>query len=228
MPTAFLAVFSEPGTKVSLEEFQNWYDDEHVPLRMNHLRSFLTGARFHAIDSKKPSWAALYDIDDTATFQHESYTRLRVNRSPREADLISRLELLDRRTCELVFDSGESSLSTSLAARDPTEVVVTHGFTRTRDWDLQSWQETLLILSGVNGWIRTRLFKYLDVVKTGTETGPEKELEQKVLVVHELQDPSVVIHDEFRRIVNTSDIVELRIWQLYRAYPGIVQGNTMK
>ncbi|KAJ7489235.1 hypothetical protein FB451DRAFT_1522730 [Mycena latifolia] len=47
-----------------------------------------------ASDGLMPTWLAVYDIDDTATFVHESYTRLRAPRSPHEAALVKRLSLL--------------------------------------------------------------------------------------------------------------------------------------
>lgn len=34
MPAGYLWVMSEPGEAVTLEEFTDWYDNEHVPLRM--------------------------------------------------------------------------------------------------------------------------------------------------------------------------------------------------
>ena len=39
----------------------------------------------------------MYTISDNKVFEREEYTKLRANRSPREADLVNRLNLLDRR-----------------------------------------------------------------------------------------------------------------------------------
>jgi hypothetical protein len=39
----------------------------------------------------------MYTISDNTVFGREEYTKLRANRSPREADLVKRLNLLDRR-----------------------------------------------------------------------------------------------------------------------------------
>jgi hypothetical protein len=157
---------------------------------MNHLSSFLTGARFSAADSLKPSWLALYDVDDTSTFQHESYTRLRANRSSREADLVKRLGVLDRRTCEFISDSGESNLTSSFASRNPTKVVVTHGVQLPEsagDAEFSSWTQQLFQrLTGVEGWVRTRTYKCIDNLKTGVEVGqgPQEQIVPKYLVVH--------------------------------------------
>ncbi|KAG5645387.1 hypothetical protein DXG03_006340 [Asterophora parasitica] len=188
MGLGFLVVFSEPGSQVSLEEFQDWYNNEHVPLRMNHLSSFLTGARFSAADSLKPSWLALYDIDDTSTFQHESYTRLRANRSPREGDLVIRLEVLDRRTCEALTDSGESMITSSLASSNPTQFVVTHDVDLPGGQKIDDWIEsTLQQLRSVKGWVRTRTFECIDNLKTGAAVagkGSEEQSVSKYLVLH--------------------------------------------
>ncbi|KAF8066624.1 hypothetical protein FPV67DRAFT_1767731 [Lyophyllum atratum] len=232
MPPGFLAVFSEPGTQVPLDDFQDWYNNEHVPLRMNHLLSFLTGARFSASDSLEPSWLALYDIDDTSTFQHESYTRLRANRSPREGNLVVRLELLDRRTCEVIADSGESTATSSLAASNPTKFVITHGLNLTAGEGIGAWTEAVQQLRSVKGWVRTRTFRCIDNLKTGSAVlgkGPEEQVVSTYLILHELENAS---NAEFINAISAPregvEIVELRSWELYRAYPGIAQENLLK
>ncbi|KAF8882139.1 glycoside hydrolase superfamily [Infundibulicybe gibba] len=191
MPPGFLIVFSEPGEQVPLDEYHgdpngrlllqhpdrdiaiDWYNNEHIPIRLNHLSSFLTGARFTASDGSKPSWVALYDVDDTATFKHESYTSLRANRSAREKDVIQRLEVLDRRTCELVFDSGESPLTSSLKVINPTKTIITHGINSesSDDQDLRPWATKLCqSMEQAEGWVRTRTFKCIDNLRTGYQS----------------------------------------------------------
>ncbi|KAF9466002.1 hypothetical protein BDZ94DRAFT_1288625 [Collybia nuda] len=230
MPLGFLVVFSEPGEKVSINEFQDWYNNEHVPLRMNYLSSFLTGARFSAADDLKPSWLALYDVDDTSTFEHESYTRLRANRSPREADLVKRLSVLDRRTCEFISDSGESSLTTSFASKNPTKAIVTHGVQLSEnggDQDFRAWtQEFFERLKTVEGWVRTRTYKCIDNLKTGVDVG-EKSEEQVVPTYLVLTSISVGDSSRFQDILHPPNvkIMEVRSWNLYKAYPGIAQEN---
>ncbi|TFK36230.1 hypothetical protein BDQ12DRAFT_610167 [Crucibulum laeve] len=243
MPLGFLAVFSETGPEVTLDEFQDWYNNEHVPLRLNRLSSILTGARFSAADSLKPTWLALYDVDNTSTFQDESYTRLRVNRSPREAALIKRLEILDRRTCRLIADSGVSSFTTSLASENPTKIIYTHGLSpestittpEEQDAAIMAWAEkTFGLLKGIDGWLRTRVFENIEnlIVGLGIKEGPEGQKVSPYLVIHELSleltSESIYENDTFRQVIrSTSDlsVKENRKWQLYRAYPGLAQGN---
>ncbi|KAL0949676.1 hypothetical protein HGRIS_009714 [Hohenbuehelia grisea] len=233
MPQALLAVSSEPGENVSLEEFQDWYNNEHVPIRLNHLSCFLTGARFEAADAKSPSWLALYDIDDTSTFTDESYTSLRKNRSPREADLIKRLELLDRRTYETFLDSGESSRTSSLKYENPTRFLFTHGLQKQSadpaDRDVEEWFKTTMKLNSTGSWVRTRVLKCIDNIKTGTKVdeGAESQNVPRYLVIHELLDQSVrsSIEVSVSQASLSMEIVEARGWQLYRAYPCVAQGN---
>ncbi|KAF8201305.1 hypothetical protein K438DRAFT_1905777 [Mycena galopus ATCC 62051] len=230
MPLGFLLVTAEPGALVSLEEFQDWYNNEHVPLRLNHLPSFLTGARFSAADSLTPSWLAVYDIDDIATFQHESYTRLRANRSPREANLVQRLEILDRRTYELVADSGESGLTSSYKPTNPTKFLLTHWINVPGDdAAFQAWtDEALSALKGVEGWVRTRTYKCIDNLKTGSGVpkNPEAQIVPKYLAVHEVLSLAVAELPAFVAATTTgSTTAESRTWNLYRAYPSVAQGN---
>ncbi|KAG6888437.1 hypothetical protein C0995_008254 [Termitomyces sp. Mi166 len=232
MPLGFLVVFSEPGSQVTLDEFQDWYNNEHVPLRMNHLNSFLTGARFSSADSIKPAWLALYDIDDISTFQHNSYTRLRANRSPREAALVVRLEVLDRRACEVLSDSGVSPITSSLASLNPTAFIVTHGVDVTGEGSIDDWiKDVFSKLRSVRGWVRTRLFKCIDNLKTGTSVsgkGPEEQIVSEYLILHEFENSSAADSMEFNNIIASREhfeTVERRSWNLYRAYPGIAQGN---
>lgn len=153
---------------------------------MNHLKSFLTGARYFAVDSQIPSWTALYDIDDTATFSHDSYTRLRANRSPREANLVKNLSILDRQTSELIDDSGESLLTTSLASENPSKGLITHGLgndeAKAKEWFVHAVKD----LKGTEGWVRTRLFKCIDNLKTGVSIapGPEAQAVPQYFAVH--------------------------------------------
>ncbi|KAL4257074.1 hypothetical protein AB1N83_012930 [Pleurotus pulmonarius] len=232
MAAGFLAVLSEPGSQVSVDEFHDWYNNEHIPLRLNNLPSFLTGARYRASDGLTPSWIALYDIDSTSTFSDESYTRLRMNRSPREADLIKRLELLDRRTLAVYLDSGENSKKTSsLRCTNPTPILITHGL----DCNAASggkgaveawWNGLLETLTMTNGWVRSRVFECIDSGKVGTRINEGRESQDvpRYFVVHEYTEIATLIRPSCPGV----EIVEQREWELYRAYPCVAQGNLPK
>ncbi|KXN83157.1 hypothetical protein AN958_01770 [Leucoagaricus sp. SymC.cos] len=236
MPRGFLAVLSEPG-EVTLDEFHDWYNNEHVPLRLNHIPAFLTGARFMAADGGNPGWIALYDIDSTTTFTDPSYTRLRENRSPREAALVKRLDILDRRTCEVVFESEvekNKGSSTGLAVGNPTQWIVTHGL----DIDTQEqnenttalaegWQAINTVGAGAEGLLRSRLFRCIVGLKSGVRVAPGPEA-QKIPQYFVLHDAEPLLSGLKTLAANKSSrliISEGREWQIYRAYPCLAQGN---
>ncbi|KAF5389066.1 hypothetical protein D9757_004993 [Collybiopsis confluens] len=230
MPVGFLIVYSEPGAQATLDEYQDWYNNEHVPLRMNHLKSFLTGARYSALDSQVPSWTAVYDVEDIATFSHESYTRLRANRSPREADLVKRLSILDRQTSQIVADTGESTFTTSLASKNPSKGLVTHGLGDAEESARRWFENVLKDLGNSEGWVRSRLFKCIDSLKSGVSipSGPEAQVVPKYFVVHEFLTPETASAFPIPMISSVSSdvsIANLRRWGLYKAYPGIAQGS---
>lgn len=147
----------------------------------------MTGARYTAVDGRKPGWIALYDIDSTATFSDPSYTRLRENRSSREAALVKRLDVLDRRTCEVVLESENEKLigetpNTGLAVGNPTQIALTHGIDiskeegRSVDETIsETWQRILAAAKEGEGVLRSRLFRCIDGLKTGVTITPSSD-----------------------------------------------------
>ncbi|THH18815.1 hypothetical protein EW146_g2236 [Bondarzewia mesenterica] len=160
-------------------------------------------------------------------FTHDSYTRLRANRSPREADLVRRLACLDRRTYEVLNDSGESATKTSsYASTNPTPFLVTHAITDTGSQDaFDDWMKVAFgKLNDVDGWVRTRTYKCIDNLKTGhgRPTRPRGTEGAKIS-----RDPKVAQSSAFKLAIESPfvKVEEDRHWDLYRAYPGIAQGN---
>ena len=198
MAPGFLAVLSETGSQVSLDEFHDWYDNEHIPLRLNHLPSFLSGARYQAIDGVKPSWNAVYEIDDTKSFGDPSYTGLREKRSQREADVVAKLEVLDRRICEVVGEATAEDVdkrTTGFRVGNPSRWVVTHGIGKSSgivdDDDeivVGKWLDEVVTKvkdsSTVEGWVHTRVFKILESGKTGVGLPVDEEEALSHFVLH--------------------------------------------
>ncbi|KAJ2916638.1 hypothetical protein MD484_g3775, partial [Candolleomyces efflorescens] len=222
----FLAVFSDPGSNATLAEFQDWYDNEHVPLRLNHLPSFLSGARYAAVDAQPqlPGWLAMYEIDDIASFRDPKYTVLREQRSERERELIGRLGVLDRRTAEVVVDTGErSERSTGMRVGNPSKFVLTVGVDPGEDIE-GKLGELGRKLGTLPGWVRTRIVRVFDKGVTGLNDKWTKIHIPDYLAVVELtsklqqEDWESVVVDELR-------LLDKRQWGIYNAYPCIAQGN---
>ena len=174
MPKGFLAVSTQPSALLSLDDFHGWYEDEHIPLRLNHLPAFLSGARYRAIDGSEagPGWLAMYEIDDTRTFGEDSYTSLRLRRSERETSVMQRLEVLTRLTGEDlgVYGLLEGERSTGLKTENPSLCVVTHLLNiggeddEIRERLAKEWAQDMnnKIIKSLPGWIRLRLIKVLE------------------------------------------------------------------
>ncbi|KAJ3836862.1 hypothetical protein F5878DRAFT_585961 [Lentinula raphanica] len=116
MPTsaqALLFVYGDCGQYVTEDQFNDWYDNEHAPLRLT-VPGFLTAARYKALDAPPkpfPKWLALYDMSSKDIMQSQSYQDLRFKASNNEKEVVGNLEVLNRRVYELI-DSSESEENT--------------------------------------------------------------------------------------------------------------------
>jgi len=203
-----LWVLSEPGA-VPEEEFHDWYDGEHVPLR-TALDGVRTARRLRAADGVRPGWSALYDID-LALLERPEYTRLRANRSPREQSVVDRLDAFERRTYRLVSDQGEPVAS-------PALLVTTSLSVPAEDEEaLGSWytEEHVPQLHAIPGWARTRRYRLLDGAAP------------RWLALHELTDPAALGTDAYRVATSTpwrgevmSGVTarERRTWTVHRVF----------
>ncbi|KAL0059424.1 hypothetical protein AAF712_013814 [Marasmius tenuissimus] len=215
---AFLIVFSTPGDQVTQDEFQDWYNNEHVPLRLDNLDFFLSGARFR--DPNPPQaplttdWAAVYEITSAQVFQEPSYTGLREKRSAREASVVKRLGVLDRRTFEVasVIEREEGGEWTGLNVGNPTQGIVTH----------KSTTENVDVGKNVEGWRRTWILEGLDSGVTVEGKQVETAKDSGVFVVHEFTSYDAAC-DFAGTLQPQEQYTEVRSWELYRAYPCIAR-----
>ncbi|KAF8885381.1 hypothetical protein CPB84DRAFT_1788379 [Gymnopilus junonius] len=258
MPKGFLAVSSLPSPSLPLSEYHAWYEEEHIPIRLNHLRSFLSGARYQAIDleqlnadsqeSLKPSWLAMYEIDSTQTFGDASYTSLREKRSEREKNVMSRLDVLVRRTGELVgvWGDPEGERSTGLKVERPSGWLVTHGVDvnvkeqpdKKTDELVSRWAARVgeNLQKENSAWVRIWVVKILEGGKTrmGKAIGLDEDERAEYFIVHEFLDEEAARSDTFQATLHSEVLAEEkgtvhvgdgRVWKLHKAYPCLAQGN---
>ncbi|KAF9269809.1 hypothetical protein L218DRAFT_890688 [Marasmius fiardii PR-910] len=208
-PSAFLLVFSDPGTKVTLDEFHDWYNTEHIPLRLNHLPEFLSGARYQSTSDN--TWVSVYEVSHPELFSQPSYTTLRENRSPREANLVNRLALLDRRCYHIINviqDSDKAPCGFQLGEKT-TKAIVTYGSTTDKPL-------------GIPTSLRTHVLKLFDygTLKDGASVPTDH---PEYHVVHEFSNDADAANAA--SIINGPHFTEVHAWKLYRAYPCLAQGN---
>jgi len=185
MADGLLFVYSDPGP-VPLAEFNDWYDNEHGPLRLT-VPGISAGYRFRALDDQAPRWLAYYEMK-AGVLDSPEYKALAASASPREKSIMSSLATLDRRVYSLLSDSGSADdeapavvLAVSLSVPPGLED------------DLAAWyaDEHIPMLLAVPGWQRIRRYRL-----TGG-TAPA------YLSLHTLSGMSVFEEDSYRAAVST-------------------------
>ncbi|KAI0727821.1 hypothetical protein C8Q72DRAFT_427313 [Fomitopsis betulina] len=202
-PTAFLLVFSEPGPDVTEDEYHDWYDNEHIPLRAT-TPAFLNWTRWKAVDGEKPIYGASCDLESYEATKVPPYTTLAETRSDREKGILRRIQLLDRRHYEVVHTP--ILLSASYDPTKPAPFVVFISLTLEPEYESEfnTWydEEHIPMLSKVPGWVRTRRFALKDLGQMGVE-GLEQKETPKYLAVHEWQSLDGFQSEEYKAAMST-------------------------
>lgn len=93
MAPGILYVTMQPRPGLPIEQFHEWYNNEHGPTRLRLPQIFSNGLRYRAADGKDPEFLAAYDVTSMSHLETKTYTSLRENRSPREAETIGQVEV---------------------------------------------------------------------------------------------------------------------------------------
>ncbi|KAI1769932.1 alpha/beta-hydrolase [Hypoxylon cercidicola] len=161
-----LYVTMQPKPGLPIEQFHEWYNNEHGPTRLRLPQIFSNGLRYRAADEKEPSFLAAYDVTSMSHLGTENYTSLRANRSPREAETIGQVDV-KRYFWDLV-STKESPLFIPIEQLTDDEaegiVLLTVELklkdTANAEAETIKWYgEHVNMLSKVSGWLRSRVFK---------------------------------------------------------------------
>jgi len=193
MADDLLLVYSAPGA-VDLAEFNDWYDNEHVPARLA-TPGFGTVARYRATDGLKPDWLATYLIKP-GTLDTPAYKALWENASEREKRIMSSLSTLDRRVYSLLSDSradGGDAGDAVDAGPAPVVMAVSMSVPHAAEAELADHyeQEHFPLLLAVPGWRRARRY----MLTAGT--GP------KFLSLHEVDSEAVFDEPGYKAALST-------------------------
>lgn len=167
----------QPKPELPPAQFHEWYNNEHGPTRIRLPEIFSNGLRYQATDGKEPTYLAAYDVTSMSHLETETYTTLRANRSPREAQTIGEVavtryfwDLVTTKTAPLFMPIEQ--LSDDEAA-GIVLVLVELGLKEEANAEAEvvKWyeEEHIDMLSKVPGWLRTRLFK-TSSLETGVPT----------------------------------------------------------
>jgi hypothetical protein len=219
MADGLLYVYSDPGS-VPEVEYNDWYDNEHVPARLS-VPGFISVARYRALDGLTPPWLATYDMAP-GTLDTPAYKALAETASDREKSMMAQVAP-ERRVYGLVeehYAAGfEPSSPTAWPVGGPAPVVMAVSMSvpdGTED-DLAAYyaQEHYPMLLAVPGWRRIRRFRL------ATGTGP------MYLSLHEVDGEHCFDDDAYKaatstawraRILETAIGREKRVFGLHKSW----------
>ncbi|KAM0330814.1 hypothetical protein ACHAQA_003769 [Verticillium albo-atrum] len=161
-----LYVTMQPKPGLPLEQFHDWYNNEHGPIRLRIPQIFSNGLRYQATDGEQPTFLAVYDVTLMSHLETETYLTLRANRSPREAETIAQVDVK-----RYFFDNVSERTSPDFRpieqlTNDEAEgiqLVVNETTLKSAESEAEykKWfeEEHMDLLSKVPGWLRTRFMK---------------------------------------------------------------------
>ena len=207
MADDLLFVYSSPGP-VALDEFTDWYDNEHVPARLA-LPGFGPVARFRAADGLSPSWLATYQVAP-GTLDGAAYQAVWENASAREKAIMS-AATIDRRLYSPISDSGDTGQA------PPVLMAVSMSVPSSGLDDMEAWyvEEHIPMLLAVPGWRRSRRYRL------ASGDGP------RYLSLHEIDSQAAFETPEYKaavstpwrdRIVSSAIGREKRVFSLHKSF----------
>jgi len=181
-----LHVTMEPREGLSLDQFNEWYNNEHGPTRLRLPHIFPNGLRYRATDGEKPTFAAIYDVTDMDYLNKPIYTDLRANRSPREANTIGQVDV-DRRFFDLVAEQKSPLFMpveqlTDVEAAGLVLINVEVSLREGADEkEVIRWytEEHIPMLAKVPGWLRSRVYRTPSTVEPGSTQ------QRRIVTLHE-------------------------------------------
>ncbi|KAH9854560.1 hypothetical protein C2E23DRAFT_726234 [Lenzites betulinus] len=226
MPGGLLFVYSEPGSAVSTEEFNDWYDNEHVPLRLP-IPGFQTWSRWAAVDGKTPSYAAVYGLSAPSVASDPAHAHLGATRSDREKSIMSRASLIDRRTYALCEPAVAPSAGYDRAQPGPFVCIAEVDIKPEAEADFNRWydEEHIPMLSRIPGWVRSSRFVLVDAAAAGADAGGVRAA--KYFALHEIADLESMERPEFKaslatewsqKILGNTTSFSLRVFKLTKSW----------
>ncbi|KAI0384691.1 alpha/beta-hydrolase [Hypomontagnella monticulosa] len=166
MAPGMLYVTMQPRQGLPIEQFHEWYNNEHGPTRLRLPQIFSNGLRYRAADGKDPEFLAAYDVTSMSHLETKTYTSLRENRSPREAETIGQVEV-KRYFWDLVSTKlSPLFIPIEQLTDDEAEGIVLLAVelklkdTANAETETIKWCEGHIdMLSKVPGWLRSRILR---------------------------------------------------------------------
>lgn len=167
--SGMLYVTMKPLESLPSEQFHDWYNNEHGPMRLR-FPFFKNGFRYRATDlsgpaSGLPEWLAIYDVTDMEEMVKQPYIGLRLPpvQSQRERDTMKQIKV-DRKFFDFVesrqSDNFKRLEEVSAEGQGNVLIAVSQDLYSGKEEEYQKWylEEHIPMLSKIPGWLRTRLY----------------------------------------------------------------------
>jgi len=189
--SGLLAVWMQVPSELD-EEFNSWYNTEHVPERMA-VPGFLT-ARRYVVDSTPGHYMAHYDLADLGVLHSEPYASISRNPTPWTRRIVLKLAENIRNEYELVQSIGQAPADVA-----PYALFVRIETAPEDDAELNAWyeQDHLAALQGVAGCYRARRFR-------ATVGSP------RYLAIYEFANGNVSTSDRWRNAAGSDWTLRMR------------------
>lgn len=198
-----LYVTMQPKPGLSLDQFHEWYNNEHGPTRLRLPHIFSNGLRYAAVDGAEPHFLAAYDVTSMHHLDTPTYTSLRANRSPREGETIGQVDvkryfydlIAERKSDD--FQPPEHISDSAAEGRVLIAIEATLTSAAGAEEELNKWyeEEHITMLSKVPGWLRTRRYR--------TATSLDSTAPLKFLALHEYAKDNGLDGPEFQAATRT-------------------------
>ncbi|CAK5274585.1 unnamed protein product [Mycena citricolor] len=224
-PQGMLFVSSEVSPEVTEERLDDWYDNEHVPIRLK-VPGLKSVARYKASDAQLPTWLTLYNCDNVAVVGSDAYTKLAALASDNEKDISSKMIGVSRR----VYEQFWSQTAPGVTDEDlPSKFILMGGLdiAAEDEDDLNKWyvEEHIDLIAKVPGWKQCRRYKIVEYNQFGAVM--EGKPVCKYLAIHEFDKGGFLETPELRTATGTdwaksvvSKFVqhELRVFELHKSF----------
>lgn len=155
-------LFSEmtPGADFA-EEFHRWYDEEHIPIRMD-CPGFVSAQRYRRTD--RDGYLAVYDLSDGGVLSTPPYKAIKDNPSERTAWMLKNVTGFTR------YLATETSVRVRDGISDPIDADILYAvaFNVSDDAaaEFDAWYETehVPLLMECEDWLMVRRFRVVDGV----------------------------------------------------------------
>ncbi|KAF9035267.1 hypothetical protein BJ165DRAFT_1511067 [Panaeolus papilionaceus] len=187
-------VYCDTGAKVDDADFNEWYDEIHIP-ELFTLKGFIDGQRYFAADSLTPYYLTTVTVDTpdpTSIINSQEFKSLVEGASPRERRILTTAQTVNRRDLETIFEYPPPS--SSPVPRNPVPKYLFVALvdiledSPAFEEELNRWYNDVHIpdIAKTAGWTRSRRFKLKESVELNPNTDSTIHLNtHKYLALHE-------------------------------------------